>query len=64
MACVEHAVFSLTQKSIHPKHFELTYLRGQTESLEITRLNPEQTVSGVGSENKQPYKPYFIQNAV
>ena len=41
MACVEHAVFSLTQKSIHSKHFELTYLRGQTESLEITRLNPE-----------------------
>ena len=41
MACVEFAVFPLTRKSTYPKHFELTYLRGPTESLEITGLNPK-----------------------
>ena len=41
MAFVEFAVFFLTRKYTHPKHFELTYLRGPTESFEITRLNPE-----------------------
>lgn len=41
MAFVEFTVFFLTRKYTHPKHFELTYLRGPTESFEITRLNPE-----------------------
>ena len=41
MAFVKFAVFFLTRKYTHPKHFELTYLRGPTESFEITRLNPE-----------------------